>query len=172
VLKGLGCLGCNVYKASAKIKEVQKGRPNKILFQSIKSLVYEVQQYVVRNVNTTMLITYFEIGRMIVEEELKGKNRAAYAEQIVRQLSNDLTNEFGKGYSKSNLEYMRQFYKTYQNRIIQSPIGQLENAGKSASPVRRSGIVQSLVGQSSLPFSLSWTHYIQLLKIEDDAERK
>ena len=127
---------------------MNKSISNKILFQSVSALIQEAQQIVVRNVNTTMLITYFEIGKMIVEEELNGKQRAEYAKQVVLQLSIDLTKEFGRGYSKSNLEYMRQFYKTYQKRIV-----------------------QSVIGQSQFPFSLSWTHYIQLLKIESEAER-
>lgn len=81
----------------------------KILFKSVRSLIQEAHQLVVRNVNTTMLITYFEIGRMIVEEELKGKRRAEYAEQIIRQLSIDLTKEFGKGYSKVEFGIYVQF---------------------------------------------------------------
>lgn len=132
-----------------------------MLFQSVKSLIQEAQQHIVRNVNTTMLITYFEIGRMIIEHEQKGKLRAGYAEETLIQLSKDLTKEFGKGYSRSNLEYMRSFYSTYQKRISQSLIGKSQNAKKS----------QSLIGKSQFPFSLSWTHYIQLLKIENEAER-
>ncbi len=130
-----------------------------MLFQSVRTIIQEAQQRIVRNVNTTMLITYFEIGRIIVEHEQKGKRRAGYAEEILKQLSEDLTKEFGKGYSRSNLEYMRSFYLTYQTRIPQSLIGESTNSKKS----------QSLVG--NFPFSLSWTHYIQLLKIENEAER-
>ena len=147
---------------------MSKSVSNKQLFQSIKTLIQQAQQNVVRNINTTMLITYFEIGRMVVEDELSGKNRADYAEKIVKQLSIDLTKEFGKGYSKSNLEYMRQFYKTYQPRIIQSSIGQSSTKTIKTS---KTPIIQSMIGQSSFPFSLSWTHYIQLLKISDEKER-
>ncbi len=134
---------------------------NKILFQSVRSLIQEAQQHVVRNVNTTMLITYFEIGRIIIEHEQKGKFRAGYAEETLIQLSKDLTKEFGKGYSRSNLEYMRSFYTTFQKRIPQSVIGESPKDKKS----------QSAIGKSQFPFSLSWTHYIQLLKIENEAER-
>ena len=134
---------------------------NKMLFQSVKSLIQEAQQLVVRNVNRTMLITYFEIGRMIIEYEQKGMLRAGYAEETLKQLSKDLTKEFGKGYSRSNLEYMRNFYTTYQKRIPQSVIGKSIKYRKS----------QSLIGKSQFPFSLSWTHYLQLLKIENLAER-
>lgn len=123
-------------------------------------VILEAQNQIVRNVNSTMVLTYFQIGHYIAEDELKGKDRADYAERIMRQLSLDLTNEFGKGYSN-----MRQFYKIYQSRykqIVQPLIG------RSKKPVK---IVQSPIGQSSSPFGLSWTHYIQLLKIGDNGER-
>lgn len=146
---------------------MSKSVSNKQLFQSIKTLIQQAQQNVVRNINATMLITYFEIGRMIFEDELNGKQRADYAEKTIKQLSIDLTNEFGKGYSKSNLEYMNLFYKTYKNRITQSMIGQSPSNQKNA----KSQTTQSLIGQSAFPFSLSWTHYIQLIKIKDQNER-
>jgi len=157
---------------------MSKSISNRELFSSIKTLIKEAQQYVVRNVNTTMLITYFEIGRMIVENEQSGKHRAGYAKEIIPQLSNYLTKEFGKGYSTSNLEYFRKFYILYKNRISQSVIGKSSNPNKSQSntakstlPTRLSEITQSLIGKSKLPFSLSWTHYVQLIKIENEDER-
>ena len=72
-------------------KQIQK---KKVLFQSIKLLIEEARIHVVRNVNSTMLVTNFEIGRMIVEEEQKGKHRADYAKKIIPQLSKYLTREF------------------------------------------------------------------------------
>ncbi|WP_018630144.1 PDDEXK nuclease domain-containing protein [Niabella aurantiaca] len=140
------------------------------LFQSVRTLILHAQQHVVRNVNTAMLITYFEIGRNIVEYELKGNPRAGYADQTIRQLSAELTKEFGKGYSKSNLEYMRQFYSTYEKRIVQSLIGQSSKSTKTVSIAKRSS-VRSVKNLPHVPFSLSWTHYLQLLKIDDEKER-
>ena len=157
---------------------MSKSISNRELFSSIKTLIKDAQQYVVRNVNTTMLITYFEIGRMIVENEQSGKHRAGYAKEIIPQLSNYLTKEFGRGYSTSNLEYFRKFYILYKIRISQSLIGKSTNPNKSQSttaksilPTRLSEITQSLIGKSKLPFSLSWTHYVQLIKIENEDER-
>lgn len=150
---------------------MSKAISKKDLFQSISSLIKEAQQHIVRNINTTMLITYFEIGRMIVEDELKGEQRAGYAEKILHQLSIDLTKEFGKGYSVDNLERFRRFYTTYQNRISASAVRKSQEKQKSASAVRKFEIIQSASGQSSFPFSLSWTHYIQLLKIGSEDER-
>ena len=58
-------------------------------------------------VNLAMVYAYYEIGRMIVEEEQHGENRAAYGKQIVQELSNYLVGKFGKGFSTTNLKLMR-----------------------------------------------------------------
>jgi predicted nuclease of restriction endonuclease-like (RecB) superfamily len=133
----------------------------KKLYQSVSALIKQAQQQVVRNINTTMIVTYFHIGRMIVEEEQKGQSRATYAKETITNLSNHLTQEFGKGYSTSNLEYFRKFFMLYNERISQSVIGKSQRTKKS----------QSVIGESDFPFKLSWTHYIQLLRIEDEKER-
>nr|WP_217425257.1 DUF1016 N-terminal domain-containing protein [Flavobacterium sp. 14A] len=80
------------------------------------------RQQVLRTVNATMTYTYFEIGRMIVEEEQNGKERAEYGKQLLKGLSEDLTKEFGKGFSMRNLEQIRKFYKTYSNSSSLSTI--------------------------------------------------
>ena len=87
--------------------------------------------------------------------------RAVYAEKTLVQLSADLTAEYGSGYSRSNLEYMRKFYLLYKNRISQPA------AGKSGISKKSQPVVEKL--NNSL--QLSWSHYIQLLKIEDENER-
>lgn len=129
----------------------------KRLFKSVKFLIDETQSFVVGSVNAMMILTYFEIGRMIVEEEQRGSRRADYAKQIIENLSVFLTAEFGRGYSTTNLEYARKFYLMYQKRISQSVIG------KSDLPKLATAIARK--------FKLSWTHYIQLLKIENSNER-
>lgn len=132
------------------------------LFQSVKELIERSQNQIVRNINSTMVLTYFRIGRMIVEDEQNGKERANYAAETLKKLSQFLTKGFGKGYSVSNLEYMRSFYISYQSRIPQSVIGESANDPKS----------QSVIGFLETPFQLSWTHYIQLLKIKNEDERR
>ena len=74
-----------------------------------------------------MLITYFEIGRMIVDDEQQGKHRADYAKQTLINLSTYLNKEFGKGYSLNNLQSMRNFYLTYQIYETSSRISQINN---------------------------------------------
>jgi hypothetical protein len=82
---------------------------DRTLFDEIKSLLHEARKAVTRNINTAMVLTYFEIGRMIVQDEQHGKTRAEYAKETLKNLSRELTKEFGKGFSERNLENMRNF---------------------------------------------------------------
>ena len=63
-----------------------------------------------------MIITYFEIGRMIIDDEQHGKERAEYSKETIKNLSKELTKEFGKGYSVTNLQQMRNFFLAYQKQ--------------------------------------------------------
>ena len=167
---------------------------SRLLFLSIKEVIQQAQKHVVQNVNSTMVLTYFEIGRMIVDYEQNGKIRADYAKETLKILSDKLTNQFGKGYSIDNLERIRKFYLIYNKRISASLMRKFENNRpttqnirgnqKSASVMRKSKInienkninnaelkSASVMRKFKIPFSLSWTHYLLLIKIEDDDER-
>lgn len=63
-----------------------------------------------RAVNSVMTNTYWQVGRRIVESEQKGAQRAEYGQQLIRGLARDLTTQFGRGFSKRNIDYMRSFY--------------------------------------------------------------
>lgn len=117
-------------------------QPN-FLFENIKNLIKESQNRIITAISNTMSLTYFEIGRMIVEEEQKGKLRANYGKQIIKTLSIKLTKDFGQGFSMRNIEQMRQFYIAYS-------------------------IPQTL----SAEFKLSWSHYLTLMRINDENERR
>lgn len=91
-------------------------------------------------VNTSLLLTYWEIDRHIVEFEQAGKATAEYGRRLLERLSRDLSDLYGKGFSLSNVKRFRQFYLTYQ---------------KSAT----------------VSHQLSWSHYLELLKIDDELER-
>lgn len=86
---------------------------SKELLFNISVLLDNARKKVVSTVNQTMVITYFEIGRMIVEDEQNGENRAEYGKAVLKELSLYLTERFGKGFSQRNLEQMRQFYLSY-----------------------------------------------------------
>ncbi|MBP2617823.1 DUF1016 N-terminal domain-containing protein [Chryseobacterium jejuense] len=89
------------------------------LFKTIRDLIEKSKESVVRNINTTMLLTYFEIGKTIVTDEQNGKDRAEYAKETLRNLSRQLSKEFGRGYSVDNLQWMRKFYLTFQGRVFE-----------------------------------------------------
>ena len=80
----------------------------------IKEILEGARNKVYRTANMEMLQAYWNIGREIVEEELKGKDRAEYGEYLIKNLSAKLTQAFGKGFTKSNLNYMKQFYQTFE----------------------------------------------------------
>ncbi|MDO9289108.1 MAG: DUF1016 N-terminal domain-containing protein [Thermodesulfovibrionales bacterium] len=71
--------------------KIVKKQSHKKLYENIKALMHEARSAVARNINTAMVMTYFEIGRMIVVDEQQGKKRAGYAEETLKNLSLDLT---------------------------------------------------------------------------------
>jgi predicted nuclease of restriction endonuclease-like (RecB) superfamily len=127
---------------------------NTKFYSKIIDLLQTARENVVHAVNQTMVLSYFEIGRMIVEEEQNGSMRAEYGKQILNELSKVLTNEFGRGFSVTNLKQMRQFYLIYA--IGQTPSDELEEKPKAAPGI----------------YSLSWSHYLILMRISNVEERK
>ncbi|MFM7858108.1 MAG: DUF1016 N-terminal domain-containing protein, partial [Flammeovirgaceae bacterium] len=113
-------------------------------FQQVAVLLKNAQQQVLRTVNSTMVFTYFEIGRMIVEEEQNGKERADYGKQVLKGLSEQLTKEFGKGFSLSNLEQIRKFFLIYSKSETLLRISQIQNS-QSVIVESESTIPQSLI---------------------------
>lgn len=113
------------------------------LYNKISSILEESRKFVATTVNTAMVQTYFKIGRLIVEEEQHGNIRAEYGKETLKNLSIKLTTNYGKGFSVTNLKQMRDFYLTYQIR-------------------------QTVSDQ----FTLSYSHYLFLMRIDNPEERK
>jgi predicted nuclease of restriction endonuclease-like (RecB) superfamily len=163
---------------------------NKVLFQQVVALVKSAQQQVIRTINSTMVYTYFEIGRMIVEEEQNGKERAAYGKQVLKELSKELTKEFGKGFSVDSLERIRNFYLIYSKS---ETLSRIFNFQKSETLLRNSDNEKTETLYSELDlqktqtpstqfenskkqtlfsfFKLTWSHYSFLMRIDDEQER-
>lgn len=166
---------------------IAKGK-NKVvdLLKQIRTLIVNARSTVAKSADFVQVLTNYQIGRLIVENEQHGKSRAGYSEQILETLSVKLTKEFGRGFAERNLAYMRQYYLMYKNRIAHSlnapfiaespetgdmPILQsliAKSRGSTKSP-----ITQSLIAKSSIAeiFKLSWTHYLFLMSIDDPEER-
>lgn len=131
-----------IYQIEFEMTKLKKTDPD-IFYQKIAEILTQARNSIVQTVNQTMVQTYFEIGRMIVEEEQDGNIRAEYGKQVLIELSKKLTNEFGKGFSRRNLEQMRQFFLVYSKTQTVSAI-----------------------------FNLSWSHYLKLMRIDNKNERK
>ena len=95
-----------------------KTKPDSLasLLTEVRQLIQSARRSVATVVDTFQVMTNFEIGRRIVEHEQKGAKRAAYGTELLKELSARLTEEFGRGFSKSNLEYMRRFFLTWQEK--------------------------------------------------------
>ena len=150
----------------------------KELIHEIRGLIRTARQAVVHSVDLIQVLTNFEIGRRIVVHEQQGAERAEYGKALLKELSEKLTDEFGRGFSRSNLEYMRKFYLTYQDRTVQ--ISQLPPAqflsGKKSQmssgklPVSRKSLTPSEKFDS--PFELGWSQYVFLIAIDNADERR
>lgn len=143
-------------------------------YKAVKEILEAARSTAYRAVNFAMVQAYWNIGRVIVEEELKGKSKAGYGEYLLKELSIRLTKDFGKGFTETNLRYMRLFYLSFE----------IMNAERSQSlPDRihhalRDESVSTQKGDAvrhELPVvrrELSWTHYRLLLKVERPDVRK
>jgi predicted nuclease of restriction endonuclease-like (RecB) superfamily len=131
--------------------------PNEILpidlYEQIRAILQEARARAYRAVNTAMVEAYWNVGRLIVEEEQKGQKRANYGSFIIQSLAQRLTVEFGSGFDPSNLKRMRQFYLGFPKGA--ATWHHLEEAGKSATPWHL----------------LSWSHYKLLIRVEKEKAR-
>lgn len=110
------------------------------LYNDICGIIERGRQQAYAAVNRSMIDTYWNIGKRIVEEEQQGKERAGYGEEIISNLSRQLTHRYGKGFSKRYLAYFRRFYLVFPDaQILQS---RLQN--------------------------LTWTHIVKALRVDDD----
>lgn len=146
------------------------------LLNNVRLIIESARQLVVKNIDRTMSLSYFLIGKLIVEEEQHGNERAKYADETLKVLSLELSKVYGKGYSERNLQQMRKFYITYQTRINIENISQTISAKSVSIPQTVSAKLSqnaenSILNQISNPFTLSWSHYVFLCKIDNAEER-
>lgn len=137
-------------KTKTDIVQDENGRAD-VLASRIEALITEARTKVVSFVNTAMVYTYYEIGRMIVEDEQGGEERAEYGKKTLQKVSERLTDKLGKGFSVDNLQNMRNFYMCYSKYETLSRISSEEH--------------------STPQFTLSWSHYLKLMRISDPDER-
>lgn len=113
---------------------------NNKMISEITELVAKVKSELANEINKSVVFVYWNIGKIIVSNENEYNNRLEYGKEVLKGLSDELTKYLGKGYSVSNLKYMRMFYKAYPNFDL-------------------------------ISFNLSWSHYLELMIIEDNDKR-
>lgn len=126
--------------------------------EKVVGVVRSAKATAARSVNLAMVYAYYEVGRIIVDEEQLGSERAEYGKQVVAQVSARLTEEFGRGFSMTNIEQMRKFYRTYSHDEIPQKLS--EEFGSTLPAVA-----------GGRRFLLSWSHYLKLMRIEDTDKR-
>ena len=145
------------------------------LGEKIEHLIEESRRRTVTAVNTAMVYTYYEIGRMIVEDEQQGGTYAIYGKETLKRVSSYLIQRFGKGYSVDNLERMRKFYLIYSNSA--TPLRNSKNMQITSVKSNRKENSATLLRNSQTPFgklhfTLSWSHYLKLMRIDNPDERR
>lgn len=133
------------------------------LYQNSVELIEFARESAVQQVNIIQLMTYYSLGKWIVEQQQGGNNRAQYGRQIIKKLSQKLNEKYGKGFSKTNLEYARKFFITYEDRIPGTVFRQFA--------VEKTQTAFGFLEEQK-PFRLSWSHYLVLMRIENGEERR
>lgn len=136
---------------------------SKNIYNDIKQVIDDARSRSFRAVNFLIVEAYWNIGKIIVEEEQKGKKRADYGRFLITELSDRLTKDFGNGFSENNLWYMRQFYITFP--IVHAL------SGEFPASIIQTERYKSIDLKNYLRKELSWTHYRILLKLEKEEAR-
>lgn len=123
------------------MKDITKHAEYKQLVENIGNVHQSAKTRIISAVNIEILHAYWQIGKYIIEFEQDGNIKAEYGKHLLEKLSKDLRLRYGKGFSRSNLNYMRQLYDKYPRC-------------------------------ETLSHKLSWSHYYELLKVEDDLARE
>lgn len=132
-------------KANLTEQQIIEYRQTENLVDDAKTIIESSQRWAHRAVNVALVYRNWYLGKRIAEEELKGENRAEYGAQVIEELSRALKQQYGKGFTKTNLYQFVQFHKTFPE------------------------IFQTVSGKSQ-PL-LSWSHYAALLRVEDNTAR-
>ena len=126
------------------------------IMDDVCNIIESAQRVAIQSANISLVLRNWLLGKRISEEELKGEDRAEYGLEVVKRLSDSLTEKYGKGFSKRTIYKFLQFYKTFPKIVPTVSAQSVEN-----------GIVPTLSAQL-----LSWSHYERLLQVEDKDARE
>ena len=148
-------------------------------FKQVAELLAAARKYAKKQLDSTIVTTYFEVGRMIVEREQQGQKRAKYGAKLIKGLSEYLTEQCGRGFSVANLRNFRQFYQVYSSQIHQLPISESPKGQTLSDLSEKHQLLISVFvdgekkGQSlTAQFILDWTQYQIMMRIENSDARR
>ena len=134
----------------------------------IVELLKAARSAAARNVNSIMTATYWEIGRRIVELEQEGAARAKYGDELIKQLANDLSSQFGRGFGVVNLSQMKRFFLVWPEKRIFQTLSEKSSEPQLINVIRGNASSSlSVVGQFPLP----WSAYVRLLSVKNPEAR-
>lgn len=137
-------------------------------------MINNARANVVRSINITEVITKYEIGRIIIDVVQEGEERATYGKQLLQGVSNILTERFGDGWSVDTLKRCRKFFMIYSTEKISAtvlPESSTDNLCNIVAQIQK--VTDSPIKSTGkYPFTLSWSHYLILIRIESDEERR
>lgn len=152
------------------------------LFERVALLIEQSRTVVARTVNTAEVYTKYEIGRYIVEDEQQGQYRAQYGKRVLKELSEKLTERYGNGWSAETLKLCRRFFVVYSDSVTSGyPIQDnhqksVLELGNRCLPNSGASNINPLTSKSGntdgMTFTLSWSHYIILMREENPDARK
>jgi len=141
------------------------------LLKDISGLLESARRTSARSVNAIMTLTYWNVGKQISTTIQHGDKRAEYGKEVIKQLGEDLTSKFGRGFSKRNLHSMLKFYQLWSDvqTIEKSRKTWANSARLSAAQIVQTPSAQSM--KAAIPFPLPWPHYVKLLSVEKQDAR-
>ena len=152
--------------------------PYQVVFGDVSKIVDAARDSATRSVNAAMTAAYWLIGHRIVEFEQSGEERARYGTALMERLAADLTQRFGRGFSRQNIQYMRLFYVSYPaDQIRQALSGKLARSPRrrirqTASGVSDATSLELRLGELLAAFPLPWSAYVRLLSVKNTSARE
>ena len=158
-------------------------------FFRVANTIEQARKFVGRTADLTITVTYFEVGRMIVEKEQGGQERAEYGQNLLKKLSEFLTEKFKKGFSEANLKNARLFYNIYSKSLLKRQTLSAEFSDEQKRQTLSGFLSQTpptqiqeaflaemdgfkTMQQAAQLFKLGWSHYTFLMRIENEDERR
>ena len=152
--------------------------PYQVVFGDVSKIVDAARDSATRSVNAAMTAAYWLIGHRIVEFEQSGEERARYGTALMERLAADLTQRFGRGFSRQNIQYMRLFYVSYpSDQIRQALSGKLARSPRRRIRPTPSGesdatSLELRLGELLAAFPLPWSAYVRLLSVKNTSARE